>query len=185
MLQSLVYAALRRRHANPRRSPWLKRGITNLETSMRSAWLVRPPLLAGLFAAMSLSGNAATPVAVPPGEYELTTETVLPHLEEALRYATSRARQCLRTPDATDMFPLLRHQAFAGCSLMPDAEASDGLHFTLQCTNPQAATGSAVFEVDASHVSAVLDLKMGGKNMTLSQRLHGPRVGPCSEPGTR
>jgi hypothetical protein len=130
---------------------------------------------------MSLSANAVTPVLVPPGEYDLTTQTVLPHLEEALRYATTRTRQCLCEPDATIIFPLLQHQAFSGCGLVPNTELNDGLHFTLQCANPEAASGSAVFEVGAGYVSAVLELKMGGKNMTLSQRLYGPRVGPCSE----
>ena len=149
---------------------------------MRGAQLARPRWLLSLLAAMSLSGNAATPVAIPPGEYELTTQTVLPHLEEALRYATTRARRCLREPDATSMFPLLRHQTFAGCSLVPNT-VNDGLNFTLQCTNPEAATGSAVFEVSAGYASAVLELKMGGKNLTLAQRLYGPRVGPCPESG--
>ena len=150
---------------------------------MHSAQLVRLQLLGALLAATSLSGNAATPAAVPPGEYELTIETVLPHLEEALRYATTRARQCLREPDATGIFPLLRHQAFTGCDLVPGTEARDGLHFTLKCTNPEAASGSAVFALDGNRVSAVLDIKMGGKNMTLSQRLHGPRVGACADRG--
>ncbi|GAB3656600.1 DUF3617 domain-containing protein [Ramlibacter alkalitolerans] len=135
--------------------------------------------------ATSLSVANATPVAVPSGEYELTTETVLPHLEEALRYATTRTRQCLQEPDASDMFPLLRHQAFTGCGLVPVAQESDGLRFRLQCANPEAASGSAVFRVDASDVAAVLEIKMGGKNMTLSQRLHGRRVGPCEGPVAR
>jgi len=149
------------------------------------ARLARPRWLGGLLAAASLSANAAAPVAIPPGEYDLTTQTLLPHLEEALRYATTRTRQCLREPDATGMFPLLQHPAFVGCNLVRKAEVGDGLHFTLQCLNAEAASGSAVFELGASHFSAVLDLKMGGKNMTLSQRLHGPRVGPCPEAGTR
>jgi hypothetical protein len=143
-------------------------------------------LLAGLLTAASLAAAAAPPLAIPPGEYDLTTETVLPHLEEALRYATTRARQCLRAADATAVFPLLQHPAFSGCRLVPDAQAGDdGLHFTLQCANPQAASGTAVFAVDASRVSAVLALKMGGKNMTLSQRLHGPRLGACPAAGPR
>lgn len=141
--------------------------------------------LAGLLAALGLAGQAATSVPIPPGEYDLTAQTVLPHLEEALRYATVRTRQCLRAPDATGLFPLLRHPAFTGCTLVPDARAGDGLHFTLHCTNPEAASGAAVFEVGAGHVAAVLDLKMGGKNMTLSQRIHGPRLGACPEPTTR
>jgi hypothetical protein len=141
-------------------------------------------LLACLFAAICISCPAATPVAVPAGEYDLTTETVLPHLEEALRYATTREHQCLRAADATALFPLLRHQAFTGCALVPDGDAIDGLHFTLSCANREAASGSAVFDVDAAQVTAVLNLKMGGKNMTLSQRLHGPRLGPCAESAT-
>ena len=148
---------------------------------MYSARLGRSHLPLCLLAAMSPSGNAA-PVVVSPGEYELTAQTVLPHLEEALRYATSRTRRCLGEPDATSLFPLLKHPAFSGCDLVPSSEASDGLRFTLHCKNPEAASGSAVFEVGTSYVSAVLELKMGGKNMTLSQRLSGPRIGPCSEP---
>ena len=159
-------------------------GITNIGASMHSGQSVRARLLASLLAAMSLSANAAV-VALTPGEYDLTIETVLPHLEEALRYATTRTHQCLREPDATSMFPLLRHQAFAGCSLVPDADAGDGVNFTLHCKNSEAASGSAAFEVGPSYVSAVLEVKMGGKNMTLSQRLYGPRVGSCSASDTR
>ena len=144
-----------------------------------------PNLLVGLLAATCFCADAATPVALPPGEYELTTETVLPHLEEALRYATTRARQCLRAPEASALFPLLRHPAFTGCGLLPDAQADDGLHFTLHCANPDAASGSAVFALEGGRVAAVLALKMGGKNMTLSQRVQGPRVGPCAEAGMR
>jgi hypothetical protein len=147
---------------------------------MQSTRLGLPQLLSCLLAAMSPLGNATTSVVVSPGEYDLTTQTVLPHLEEALRYATTRTRQCLREPDATRIFPILQHPAFSGCSLVPSTKAYDGQRFTLQCKNPEAASGSAVFEFSPSYVSAVLELKMGGKNMTLSQRLYGPRVGPCS-----
>lgn len=141
--------------------------------------------LAGLLAATCLPAQGVERVAIPDGEYDLTAQTVLPHLEEALRYATTRARQCLREPDATGLFPLLLHPAFAGCRLVRDAQAGDGLHFALRCANPQAASGLAVFAVEGGSLSAVLELKMGGKNMTLSQRIHGPRVGPCPQPGTR
>jgi len=152
---------------------------------MHSPQLVRPGLPASvLVAAISLSANAAV-VPLTPGEYDLTIETMLPHLEEALRYATTRTHPCLREADATSLFPLLRHAAFAGCSLVPDVDTGDTVRFTLQCKNSQAASGSATFEVGARYFSAVLDIKMGGKNMTLSQRLYGPRVGSCMASDTR
>jgi hypothetical protein len=44
---------------------------------------------------------------------------------------------------------------------------------------------NAAFEVGASYVSAILDVKMGGKNMTLSQRLYGLRLGSCLSSDTR
>lgn len=161
--------------------------VRHPETGRRlhSAQSMLARLLATLLAAMSVSANTAAIVALTPGEYDLTIQTVLPHLEEPLRYATIRARQCLREPDATSIFPLLGHKAFAGCRLVPDADAGDDVRFTLVCKNSEAATGSAAFEVGATYLSAVLEIKMGGKNMTLSQRLYGPRVGPCLGSDTR
>jgi hypothetical protein len=126
-----------------------------------------------------LSVATAAPVPVPSGEYELTVQTGLPHLEEALRYATTRSRECLHEPVATDLFPLLLHRALTGCVLVPDAESADA-RFKLQCENPEAATGTAVFDIAASGFSAVLELKMGGKNMTVWQRVSGGRIGSCS-----
>ena len=152
---------------------------------MHGRQFVRTRLLASVLVAISLSVNAAVVVPLTPGEYDLTTETVLPHLEEALRYATTRTHPCLRDVDATSLFPLLRHAAFAGCSLAPDADTGDMVRFTLLCENPQAASGTATFEIGASYFSAVLDIKMGGKNMTLSQRLYGPRIGSCMASDTR
>ncbi|HET9204635.1 MAG TPA: hypothetical protein VFO28_00245 [Burkholderiaceae bacterium] len=123
--------------------------------------------------------GVAAPVSIPPAEYDMTAQTVLPHLEEALRYATTRTRECLREPDATRLFPLLLHPAFAGCHLVPAEGPGDESRFVLRCANPEAASGTAVFDVGAHNWSAVLDLKMGAKNMTLSQRLTGTRVGLC------
>lgn len=147
--------------------------------------LSRATWMTALLAALNFSASAETAVAVPPGSYELSIETVLPHLEEALRYATEHKRQCLHEPDATSVFPLLKHQAFTGCKLDPAAQGSDGLHFALQCANPEAASGSAAFQVDAGAVAGVLDIKMGAKNMTVSQRVYGRRVGACPDAATR
>lgn len=137
----------------------------------------RPWILALMSPLLASSVSAQVPIT--PGEYDVTAETVLPHLEEALRYATTHTRECLCEPDATRLFPLLLQPAFAGCHLAPAASVGDKLHFVLRCVNPEAATGSAVFIVSHYKLSAILELKMGGKNMTLSQKLTGTRVGSC------
>jgi hypothetical protein len=147
----------------------------------RHAW--RAAGLAAFLAGAGCTSGAAAQVALPPGQYELTAQTVLPHLEEALRDATTRSTRCLAEPDATTLFPLLKHPAFAGCMLVPARPDEGALRFTLRCANAEAASGSAAFEIDGPLVTGTLELKMGAKNMTLAQRLRGLRKGPCPATG--
>lgn len=137
--------------------------------------------LAALAACECLACRAA-PVSLPPGRYDVTTQTVLPHLEENLRDASARTQRCLATQDAATVFPILLHEAFAGCSLDADASTAPGNRYLLRCANPQAASGAASFEPGAITFRAQLDIKMGGKNMTLLQRVHGRRIGSCETP---
>lgn len=135
----------------------------------------------GLVGAVGLGASSlASTVSVEPGLYELTAQTVMPHLEEPLRYATTSSRQCVGTQEASALFPLLRHEAFAGCSLVREASSDTEADFSLRCADPQAATGAAHFTLQPREFHAVLDVKMGGKNMTLSQRLTALRLGACA-----
>lgn len=137
--------------------------------------------LSCLVAAFGLcTSSLASTVSVEPGLYEITAQTVLPHLEESLRYATTTSRRCLATQEASALFPLLRHEAFAGCTLDGEPSSPAEAQFSLRCDNPQAATGSARFVLQPDGFQAELHVKMGGKNMTLSQRLRAPRLGACA-----
>ena len=128
--------------------------------------------------AVCLSASHAD-VVLDPGLYELTADVQLPHLETSLRYATTRETHCLGTPEATTLFPILRHPAFVGCALVGGRPIDNHREYNLQCSNPGAATGVARVTVGRATVNAVLDIKMGGKNMTLSQRINGRRLGAC------
>lgn len=116
-------------------------------------------------------------VALAPGQYDLVAQTILPNLEESLRYATTRSQRCLGNEPADALFPILLHPAFAGCTLVRQGGRGDA--FTLQCANAEAASGSANLLIEAQRFEATLDLKMGGKNMTLAQRVSGTRRGDC------
>ena len=129
---------------------------------------------------MLCAGSLAAPLPLNPGVYDVTVETVLPHLEENLRYSTIRQRQCLGTNDAESLFPLLLHPALAGCALVGGQTFAERVEFSLRCRNPEAATGTARLRVNANGVYGVLEIKMGGKNMTLSQRISAPRLGGCA-----
>lgn len=140
------------------------------------------PALVGLCCTSpSAADGMRSTFVVPSGVYRLTTETVLPHLEESLRYATTVTARCLGTQEVSSLFPLLRHEAFAGCDLADGNFVGAQSVYRLSCANPQAATGTATLSADGATFTGVLEIKMGGKNMTLSQRVRGPRVGACAE----
>jgi hypothetical protein len=144
---------------------------------LRSRWrhaLVLLPMTFAMTATQATDAPAA--VEMPPGRWTLTTQTLLPHLEEALRYATTRDERCLGAPAADTLFPVLRHEAFAGCTLVATGEVNV---FALRCRNAQAASGRATIEVAGAALTAVLEIKMGGKNMTLAQRVTGTLAGRC------
>ena len=135
-----------------------------------------------LLAAAPAFGQAAEAiVTLAQGNYEVVAQTVLPNLEENLRYATTRSLRCLGSETPASLFPILLHPAFSGCTLVRQEGAGDGLAFNLQCSNPEAATGTASLLLDDQHFAGTLDLKMGGKNMTLSQRISGSRRGGCAK----
>ncbi len=116
-----------------------------------------------------------------PGIYEITTQTAMPHLEEALRYADTRERRCLRGVDLATVFPVLQHPSLAGCKLANANRNGHTTDFALVCASDQVATGAARLEVQSGSIDGVVDVKMGGKNMTFSQRVQATRRGNCAE----
>jgi hypothetical protein len=116
---------------------------------------------------------------LPPRLYRVTTETGLPHLEENLRYATTRADVCLGARQLPTAFPLLQHDALAGCALGGAADDGDTVTFALRCAAGNETTGSATWRFSDGRVHGTLDVRLGGKNMTVYQRVSGRLVGEC------
>lgn len=50
--------------------------------------------------------HAGASESMPPRVYEVTTETGMPHLEENLRYATTREKRCLSHQELSSAFPI-------------------------------------------------------------------------------
>ena len=119
------------------------------------------------------------PVEIPPGWYEVKAQTLLPNLHESLRYTDTQKNQCLDKQDASSLFPILDHVSFVGCELVAKHASEDLKAYALVCKNPQAATGEALFSINDNIFNAVLNIKMGGKNMKFSQRITGNRLSAC------
>lgn len=114
-----------------------------------------------------------------PGLYNITTETSMPHLEENLRYTIERGQRCFGGDDFASAFPILHHPSLAGCQLREQSRDSSTLSYLLVCDRSAGITGTATWSLEQRSIRGTLEVKLGGKNMTFSQRITGNPVGNC------
>jgi hypothetical protein len=127
---------------------------------------------------MYSSGGAAG--AMPPRLYEIITETAMPHLEENLRYATTREQRCLQQSELWSAFPILNYPALQDCRLDQESREEHAVSYALVCTGGHGTTGHASWRLGRTHSTGTLDVKLGGKNMTFYQRVTARVLGACS-----
>jgi hypothetical protein len=112
--------------------------------------------------------------------YEIVTETVMPHLEENLRYATTREESCLEQDELWSAFPILHHPALQDCRLDAADRQQDAVSYTLVCEGGHGTTGSATWQFGRGQITGTLNVRLGGKNMTFYQRITATALQDCS-----
>ena len=138
-------------------------------------------------AKLANTGNAQSDIVIPAGEYELIANVVLPNLQDHLTGSETRQKRCLHQQPASDLFPLLKHPSFTGCTLKNGTskkQANNNIknyNFQLICINNDAATGTASILVEQGQFSAQLNVKMGAKNMTMTQNLVAKKISGCEQ----
>ena len=128
---------------------------------------------------------ADSEIVLEKGMYEVHATISLPHLQESLIKTETIETRCLEKHSANELFPILKHPSFTGCSLkdsfIKESELENkSLALQLQCKNNDAATGQASFTILNNKFSAQLDIKMGAKNMTMTQFLYATKIGECN-----
>jgi len=131
-----------------------------------------------LIVSILLSQQALASEPMFPKLYEVTTEIGMPHLEENLRYATTRETSCLTRFDPF-AFPILKHEALKGCNLKYDNHCDETICYVLSCIGQHGTTGEARWRIDSNQIRGTLNVKLGGKNMTFYQRITATQVGEC------
>jgi hypothetical protein len=111
--------------------------------------------------------------------YEIVTETVMPHLEENLRYATTREQRCFEEDELWTAFPVLQYAALKDCKLEQERRDEDSVSYTLVCEGGHGTTGRATWQLRRAQSVGTLNVKLGGKNMTFSQRVTATALGAC------
>ena len=135
-----------------------------------------------LFAAAAIStcaclstGACCAEPALSAGFYELASRMSMPHLDDMRRIVTTEQR-CLGADDLQALFPVLRQPALTGCKFDFPQPLTNGTRYVLVCASARVATGTADLTPTPTGVIGELAVKMGGKNMTFTQRVEARRI---------
>jgi len=109
-------------------------------------------------------------LATMTGVYTISAQMIMPNLEENLRYAKSTATICISEFHPDILFPILAHQSLAGCTLIPEQQRLSESVYQLVCTGTNQTLGAASVIVQGKTINGTVNIRMGGKNMTFSQR---------------
>ncbi len=132
------------------------------------------------FAAPALLAlSVAAAPAVVPGEYAVTSQIIMPHLDDMRRHWTT-GTACVTGATPGPLFSVLQQYALRGCELGYEARDATGAGYVLVCESARVATGSARLETIPAGISGTLAIKMGGKNMTFTQHVTATRTGDCT-----
>jgi len=145
---------------------------------MNRRWL--KAIAAGLGFIGASIGTALAADAAGPLLYEMTTETLMPHLEENLRYAVRNEQRCVNRHDLSTVFWMLGEVSLQDCALVQSTDEADSALYLLKCSGGHGTTGDARWKLGPGVITGTLKVRLGGKNMTFYQRITAKPVGACS-----
>jgi hypothetical protein len=140
---------------------------------MRSfIWGLTPLLLSG-------AAHAAESAALQPGRYEVQMRLELPHVEDM--GVSKTVNICVNETGTHGLAVLSDNNPLVRCPASNIRENGDTLTFDLVCAGHNQAVAWAKFTLNGDHFDGTFDMKMGGKNMTMTERQTGHRTGSCQD----
>ncbi|MEQ1717750.1 MAG: DUF3617 family protein [Hyphomicrobium sp.] len=144
-------------------------------------------MLAKLFAAACVIASGAAAAAdgiddMQDGAYEVVVTLDLPHLDRM--GAAKTATICVQSPETSPtrgLAVLSENNPLGTCPASNIRAESNELKFEVHCAGKNAAEGFATYILGKDTFDGRIDMKMGGKNMTMSERQKGKRVGECAD----
>ena len=115
------------------------------------------------------------------GSYEVQVSLELPHVEDT--GAKKTANICVTRPERSDnrgLVVLSENNPLGHCPASNFHQEGDTLTFDIACPGGNAAIASAKYVLGARSFQGRISMKMGGKNMTMTETQTGRRVGDCA-----
>jgi hypothetical protein len=119
-----------------------------------------------------------------PGEYKVSVRLELPHIKDAV--SSKVASVCLTgSGNGTHGLSVLSdNNPLGACPSSNIREDGGTLTFDIVCPGVNEARGLAKYAIGPQSFDGEIDMKMGGKNMTMTERQSGHRVGDCRAPNS-
>lgn len=114
-----------------------------------------------------------------PGEYEVQMRLELPHVEGMGVQRTEKL--CITGGGTHGIVVLSENNPLARCPASNIKESGGQLTFDLICEGHNQAVAWARFQLGPDRFAGAFDMKMGGKNMTMTERQTGRRIGTCPD----
>src|SRR5262245_24156861 len=148
--------------------------------AMRARAVVSLLAAAGLCLAQAGSGNAGDAMTLAPGLYEVRVRLDLPNLEGAA--AARLATLCVPADDRAGnhgLVVLSENNPLAHCPVANVRQQGSALTFDIVCPGGNAAIASASYLLAGETFEGRIAIKLGGKNMTMTETQTGRRTGQC------
>jgi hypothetical protein len=131
-------------------------------------------------AAAAMAGAGAHGEEAPgllPGRYEVKVRLELRHVAMATPKVTTI---CVTETGNRGLVVLSENNPLARCPASDIRQDGDTLTFAIVCPGGNQAVGSARYTLAPQRFTGVIAMKMGGKNMTMTEYQEGHRVGDCN-----
>lgn len=129
---------------------------------------------------LALPLSAGEVVKLQPGLYEVSIRLDLPNMADAA--AKKLTTLCVSAADNNGnqgLKPLSDNNPLARCPVANVAQQEAQLTFEIVCPGGNAAVASARYQLTANTFTGRISMKLGGKNMTMTETQAGRRTGEC------
>jgi Protein of unknown function (DUF3617) len=133
-----------------------------------------------LASALTSPGRAVDAGALEPGRYEVSVRLDLPNIEGAA--AAKVTSLCVSAEDRIGthgLMALSENNPVARCPVFNVRQQGEALSFDIVCPGGNAAVASASYRLAGTAFDGRISMKLGGKNMTMTETQAGRRVGAC------
>ncbi len=139
----------------------------------------RPACLAFILAAAPLCQAHAGEDLLAAGRYDVDVRLELPHVEDLNMKKT--AAICVMPGGSRGLTVLGDNNPLSHCPASNVRQDGSLLTFDIVCEGTNAARASASYTLAGETFRGRIAMRMGGKNMTMSETQVGRRVGACPE----